>query len=238
MNDLEKVDGAASDDSDIFAGIAAERATDAEQAILRAPIPIDDLDILPTGEIYLPQVHYRRILTDAFGVMGWALRPMSPVLLRADLMCREYALVVHGRYAAAAIGECTYDEKNLRMTYATAAEAVKSNALMRCCKDLGIAACCWDRRFIEAFKRDHCETYRDPHGKERWRRKLAFNPDQRADEPARQALFKTAVERFGNRAEASRWIEQQMADLRIGKGEMTYAQCEQLTRRLGDGGLA
>ena len=38
----------------------------------------------------------------------------------------------------------------------TATEACKSNALMRCCKDLGIASELWDPRFIREFKKEHC----------------------------------------------------------------------------------
>jgi Mitochondrial genome maintenance MGM101 len=34
----------------------------------------------------------------------------------------------------------------------TAAEGCKSNALMRCCKDLGVASELWDPRFIRKFK--------------------------------------------------------------------------------------
>lgn len=33
----------------------------------------------------------------------------------------------------------------------TAAEGCKSNALMRCCKDLGVASELWDPRFIKRF---------------------------------------------------------------------------------------
>ena len=33
----------------------------------------------------------------------------------------------------------------------TAAEGCKSNALMRCCKDIGIASELWDPRFIRKF---------------------------------------------------------------------------------------
>ena len=34
----------------------------------------------------------------------------------------------------------------------TASEGCKSNALMRCCKDLGVASELWDPRFIREFK--------------------------------------------------------------------------------------
>jgi Mitochondrial genome maintenance MGM101 len=36
-----------------------------------------------------------------------------------------------------------------------ATEGCKSNALMRCCKDLGIAWQLWDPVFIKKFKKDH-----------------------------------------------------------------------------------
>ena len=37
----------------------------------------------------------------------------------------------------------------------TAAEGCKSNALMRCCKDLGVASELWDPRFVRKFKAEH-----------------------------------------------------------------------------------
>lgn len=37
----------------------------------------------------------------------------------------------------------------------TATEGCKSNALMRCCKDLGVASELWDPRFIRKFKAEH-----------------------------------------------------------------------------------
>ena len=37
----------------------------------------------------------------------------------------------------------------------TASEGCKSNAMMRCCKDLGVASELWDPRFIRKFKLEH-----------------------------------------------------------------------------------
>ncbi|TKW49002.1 Mitochondrial genome maintenance protein, partial [Colletotrichum tanaceti] len=39
----------------------------------------------------------------------------------------------------------------------SAVEGCKSNALMRCCKDLGIASDLWDPVFIRQFKKQHAE---------------------------------------------------------------------------------
>jgi len=37
----------------------------------------------------------------------------------------------------------------------TAAEGAKSNALMRCCKDLGIASELWDPNYIRSWKKQY-----------------------------------------------------------------------------------
>lgn len=39
----------------------------------------------------------------------------------------------------------------------SAVEGCKSNALMRCCKDLGIASELWDPHFVRWFKKNHME---------------------------------------------------------------------------------
>lgn len=37
----------------------------------------------------------------------------------------------------------------------SAVEGCKSNALMRCCKDLGIASELWDPIFVRSFRKEH-----------------------------------------------------------------------------------
>lgn len=39
----------------------------------------------------------------------------------------------------------------------TATEGCKSNAMMRCCKDLGVASDLWDPRWIRKFKSQHAK---------------------------------------------------------------------------------
>ena len=56
------------------------------------------------------------------------------------------------RFIAQARGECQYFSEE---TIPTAGEGCKSNALLRCCKDLGIASELWDPRFIREFKKKH-----------------------------------------------------------------------------------
>lgn len=88
-------------------------------------------------------------------------------------MSREYALFCFGRFVSAARGEQDYFEES-PMTFATAAEGAKSNALVRCCKDLGIASELWDPQFIRAWKDKYAmqvQVQKDGQGKKiLWRR--------------------------------------------------------------------
>ncbi len=174
-----------------FAEFASRPAEEAATAILTAAVSPDEVDILPTGELYLSHARYRTRLVQAFGPMGWGMRPLGEHMFDAadGTLYREWGLVVSGRLAAVAVGSASYHETNDRMSYADAAEAVKSNALSRCCKDLGIALELWDHRWIEVFKRDFCvKVWRKSTGGKRdgqqgsyqWRRKDA---DPFWDEP-------------------------------------------------------
>ena len=60
------------------------------------------------------------------------------------LVTREYALFCHGRFVSQATGEHTYYPTRGGMSFGKACESAKSNALMRCCKDLGVASDLWD----------------------------------------------------------------------------------------------
>ncbi|KAH6914723.1 mitochondrial genome maintenance protein [Coprinopsis sp. MPI-PUGE-AT-0042] len=117
--------------------------------ILMAPLDPQDVEIKPDGLIYLPEIKYRRILNKAFGPGGWGLAPRGETSVGPKIVSREYALVCHGRLVGIARGEQEYfDPSNIP----TATEGCKSNALMRCCKDLGVASELWDPRFIREFK--------------------------------------------------------------------------------------
>lgn len=134
-----------------YHGIGMVPITTEQAALLEAPIDPEQLDILPTGEVYMSQVWYRRKLNHVFGAGHWGLLPRGPFTQQDATLMREYALIVNGCFVADSIGEADYHPNNDRMSYATAAEALKSNALSRLCKDLGIASECWDKRFAEGW---------------------------------------------------------------------------------------
>lgn len=145
--------------SESFHGLGNEAFSKEAQDILYTELPADDIEITPDGLLYLPEIKYRRILNRAFGAGAWGLAPRSETLIQMQefggLLTREYGLVIHGRLVSIARGEQTFFKEQ---GIPTATEGCKSNALMRCCKDLGIASELWDPRFIRKFKKENCEN--------------------------------------------------------------------------------
>ncbi|KAI0386495.1 Mgm101p-domain-containing protein [Hypomontagnella monticulosa] len=144
--------GAPIDWTQSYHGLGTSAFPPETAAVLQAPLAADDIEVKPDGIIYLPEIKYRRILNTAFGPGGWGLAPRGQLTVHEKLVTREYALVVQGRFVAQARGEQQYfSEEGI----STAAEGCKSNAMMRCCKDLGIASELWDPRFIRKFMKEH-----------------------------------------------------------------------------------
>ncbi|KAF9651696.1 mitochondrial genome maintenance MGM101 [Thelephora ganbajun] len=166
-------DGSPSDWSRSFHGLSSQPFDKDISEILLAPVDPIDVEIKPDGLIYLPEIKYRRILNKAFGPGGWGLAPRSETNVGPKVVSREYALVCLGRLVGIARGEQEYFDPS---GIPTATEACKSNALMRCCKDLGIASELWDPRYIREFKAANCvEVYAEnvttKKKKKLWRRK-------------------------------------------------------------------
>jgi len=165
--------GSATDWSRSYHGLSTQPFAPEVSDILQAAIDPLDIEVKPDGMIYLPEIKYRRILNKAFGPGGWGLAPRSETNVGPKIVSREYALVCLGRLVAISRGEQDYFDPS---GIPTATEACKSNALMRCCKDLGVASELWDPRFIREFKKEYCvEVYAEhvPTKKKRklWRRK-------------------------------------------------------------------
>ncbi|CAE6445730.1 unnamed protein product [Rhizoctonia solani] len=170
-----------------YHGLSTQPFSKETADILMAPLDPLDVEVKPDGLIYLPEIKYRRILNRAFGPGGWGLAPRSGINVSPKVVSREYALVCLGRLVAIARGEQEYfDQEGI----ATATEAAKSNALMRCCKDLGVASELWDPRFIREFKAKYCveafvEHVISKKVQKRWRRK-----DSKFDYPYKESSFK------------------------------------------------
>ncbi|KAH9482298.1 Mitochondrial genome maintenance protein [Psilocybe cubensis] len=170
--DVNAPDGS-TDWSKSYSGLGVQPFPKEAAKILQAPLDPMDIEMKPDGLIYLPEIKYRRILNQAFGPGGWGLAPRSETNVGPKIVSREYGLVCLGRLVAIARGEQEYFDPS---GVSTALEGCKSNALMRCCKDLGIASELWDPRFIREFKAKFCVEVFAEHlptkkKKKLWRRK-------------------------------------------------------------------
>jgi hypothetical protein len=92
----------------------------------------------------------------------------------AGICYAEFALYAEGRFVSMATGEMRLHDNNDNMSKGDVLEGVKSNALTRCCKDLGIAAELWDRSFADAWREANCVKVwverRDGKAKPQWRK--------------------------------------------------------------------
>jgi hypothetical protein len=167
--------------SNPFWGISMQKFSEETCKILLSPLNPKDVEIKPDGYLYLPEIKYRKVLNLAFKPGGWALLPRGPHYFNQDktAVSRDYALYVGGRFVSGSSGE--HDLFGLK-GMSTSLEATKSNAIMRCCKDIGIASELWDPEFIidwriKYAKQVWCESVKQPGQKKKlWRRKdrLAF----------------------------------------------------------------
>lgn len=105
---------------------------------------IDGPEIIP----YLSHNGYRDRLDAAFGLGGWGMVPVGmPKNIGDEFIYVPYAMVIDGLPRVYAWGE---QQKN-KMTYGDALEGAKSNAIVRCGKELGIARELWNRTNVRAL---------------------------------------------------------------------------------------
>ncbi|RKO90658.1 mitochondrial genome maintenance MGM101 [Blyttiomyces helicus] len=168
--------------SELF-GLSSEPFPESVSAVLTAPLAEEDIEIKPDGLLYLPEIKYRRILIRAFGPGGWGMVPRGPHTVNSANVSREYALFARGRFVAQARGEQDYfgQEK-----LPTASEGCKSNAIVRCCKDLGIGSELWDPVFIKEYKKKHCDQVYGVHGTNGQRKLLWRKKGRTLDYPFRE----------------------------------------------------
>ncbi|KAI4703855.1 hypothetical protein J4E89_009824 [Alternaria sp. Ai002NY15] len=166
-----------------YHGLGSVSFTPEQGELLLAPITQDDVEVKPDGIIYLPEIKYRRILNKAFGPGGWGLAPRGESIVTGKLVTREYGLIVQGRLVSIARGEQQYFDPD---GIPTATEGCKSNALMRCCKDLGIASELWDPRFIRDFTNKMTKEVWVEHASTKKKRKIVLRKDDTAKYPYKE----------------------------------------------------
>lgn len=141
-----------------FDGMATEPFPEAARKVLAEPVDPAAVEIKPDGIVYVPGVYYRRQLTRAFGAGAWAIVPRQPARVMGDVVIYPGALYILGRFVSESVGECTY-RQNSNMSYASCVEGAKTDALSRCCKDLGMSTELWDPAWRKRWQEDYAEEY-------------------------------------------------------------------------------
>ena len=119
---------------------------------LSVPLSAKEIKVKPDGQPFLPHYWFRSLLNATFGVGGWLIQPVSPLEVSAEQVMREFSLYAHGNLLATAYGDMP---RHSAAQIGTLAESCRSNAIVRCCKDLGIARELWDDAYVEAWKRQY-----------------------------------------------------------------------------------
>ncbi len=127
------------------------KLTKPQIAALRRPLASHEIEWKPAKEDGPPVIPYvahtaaRDRLDEAFGLGGWGMAPLGVPKMQADLVIAPYALVVGGVPRVMVWGECPYIATNRNMSYGDALEGSKSNAIVRCGKELGIGRELWSK---------------------------------------------------------------------------------------------
>src|SRR5690242_6142509 len=105
--------------------------------------------------------------------MVWLCRA-GMLSLRVVFMLTGYMADKGYRLVSIARGEQQYFDPD---GIPTATEGCKSNALMRCCKDLGIASELWDPRFIREFNKTYTKEVWVEHVATKKKKKIVIRKD-------------------------------------------------------------
>lgn len=134
--------------------IGTLKLTEQQIAALRRPVADSEVEWKPAVKDgppvipYLSHNGYRDRLDAAFGLGGWGMVPVGMPKEKGTSIFAPYALCVDGVPRVYAWGE----QELHKMTYGDGLEGAKSNAIVRCGKELGIARELWNRAYVDALK--------------------------------------------------------------------------------------
>jgi hypothetical protein len=157
----QQIEPAPRPSNDVFSGIAASPFSSEAQAVLGAPLTYDEISVLPDdGTLYMSGEAVRQRLQRAFGIGGWAIKPISTVIDKEAMDRKGQSeprvyytgqLWILGRFVAEAMGDGKWIKSNPKTDYGTALEGAKTNCISRCCKDLGMWSELRDKDFTKAW---------------------------------------------------------------------------------------
>lgn len=198
--------------------------TEAEQAALLAPIDEALVEIRPDGIVYLPWTFYRDRLDQAFGPGNWQTIPDGKPKLEDKTIIHGHYLVVRGCYTAQAYGGCQYIPTNRTMSYDDAIEGAWANALMRCCKRLGVAKELWEPAWREEWKKKYAQKKGAKWAKNSAGTKTEPQPEK-PEKPKfnrKSALWKLALPLYPDKDACKEALDQRILGITDDDGTQVY----------------
>lgn len=122
-----------------------------EEKGLLKPFDEAEIDIRPDGLIYLPTVYLRKRLNQVLGIGQWALIRRAEPMIKDNKCIYPAALYIRGKFASESIGGAEYHTSNPNQNWDDVVESARTDALSRCCKDIGLNAECWEPVFGEKW---------------------------------------------------------------------------------------
>ncbi len=135
--------------------------TEAETTKLCADFSDDIIRIRPhDGAPYIPHIYLRERLWSVFGPLG-VREIVRDKFMKAETneVAVDLVLLIHGAYASEGIGTAEYIPSNENADYGDVVESAWSNALMRCCKKIGVGTQMWRPGYCDNWKIQYAETY-------------------------------------------------------------------------------
>lgn len=149
---------------EVYNGASMLQLTKEESEQLSARFEDDEIEIRPDGFLYVPQALIRQRLNKVIGPGAWSIvllrEKIEPLKENSNKLYFDGALMIRGKFVARSIGEASYFTTNQNQSRASALEAAKSDCMVRCVKDLGIA--------LEVYEPAFCRKWQKQFAKKVW----------------------------------------------------------------------
>ncbi|KAJ3331958.1 hypothetical protein HDU76_001686 [Blyttiomyces sp. JEL0837] len=137
----------------MYEGVAAKRFSKEAERILSYKVKPADLFVDEVkGWTYMKASRYHDILNKAFGEQGWKMECIAPLSFTPSkkVVYSTYVLRVHDRFVSEAVGDWRATATLPAMSEIE--KLCEYAAMVRCCKDLGIAWELWDKTSVDALR--------------------------------------------------------------------------------------
>lgn len=134
------------------------RPTEEQAKVLQQEIDPDWVEVKYPNVPYLPGAWYRKVFDEAFGIGAWSLIEAGQPHKAADGYYQAFVFKVGPVPIKKVAGWMSTPGGNAVLTPGIALEGMRTNAIMRVAKDLGVARNLWLPAWCRRWLREYCEV--------------------------------------------------------------------------------